>query len=610
MEDFTPKNNYHPEDEYESLDIADKLTDALTDMPEQQIEPQPAPAQPIPPMQDPMQQEYQQAQPYINPPQQTPFYPAYPIPAQQPVQQPMQQPIQQPAQQPTQYTYPQPSVPIYSQPYQQPAYPQQIPATQAYAQVQNTQPFPTNPYAREHVQNPQPLPTNPYAQEQGQNGQPLPANPYVQEYNRQTEAPQIPAQPKSPTPTGTKVFIIILCALLAMMVVGFIIYIAASQGNKNYPTDTADSGFSVPEEDEGDSFEPAPFDGFVYSGNYTEIEDEITLKADNGETQKRDDDNASSVGKPNEKAKDITLNPLPKDKNDEKYNTQSAYTTVSDSVVTVVCYQSEITEDAQDIVSQGTGTIISADGYIITNAHVISNSRAYAVNIVLNNSDKYPAKIIGYDTWTDLAVLKIDAKNLKAVTFGDSSLIKIGDDVIAIGSPGGETFQNSLTKGIVSAVDRELAVNKNVRYIQSDAAINPGNSGGPLCNIYGQVIGITTAKVAAENYENMSFSIPSETVEEIVGDLMRYGYVKGRTRIGISGTEVSAEEIMYYNTPAGVIISVIDENGSLADTKIREGDIITELDGKAITSFQDIYDVLANHKPGDEVTIKVQRFSR
>ena len=275
--------------------------------------------------------------------------------------------------------------------------------------------------------------------------------------------------------------------------------------------------------------------------------------------------------------------------------------------MTVVCYQEEITDDEKDIVAQGTGTIISEDGYIITNAHVIGNSRAYAINIVLNNKDKYPAKVVGYDTWTDLAVLKIDAKDLKAVSFGDSDLIEIGQDVIAVGSPGGEKFQNSLTKGIVSAVDRELSVNRYVRYIQSDAAISPGNSGGPLCNIYGQVIGITTAKTVATYYENMTFSIPSKTVEEIVGDLMHYGYVKGRCRIGITGTELAAEEYYYSESPSGIVISEIDESGSLAGTKLKSGDIITELDGQQITSFQDIYDVLADHKEGDKVTIKAQR---
>ena len=446
------------------------------------------------------------------------------------------------------------------------------------------------------------------AQQPAQSNIPLSPNPYAQDYNRRPQP--APEQPKPATPTGTKVFIIILCALLAAMVIGFVVYIAGTARGKEPPKPDNNTNDNYSIDDGSNDSENNPFNEFFNNnnaGSYTEVEDEITLKADNGDTQKRTDDNKNSVGTPDESAKNITLNPLPKDKDDAKYTTQYAYETVSDSVVTVICYEDEITDDEDDIVSQGSGTIISTDGYLITNAHVIGNSRAYAINIALNNGKKYPAKVIGYDTWTDLAVLKIDAEDLKAVTFGDSELIEIGQDVIAVGSPGGEKFQNSLTKGIVSAVDRELSINKYVHYIQSDAAISPGSSGGPLCNIYGQVIGVTTAKTVAEYYENMTFSIPSATVEEIVGDLMRYGYVKGRVRIGITGTEVGAEKIYYNDTPAGVIISEIDESGSVAGSKIKSGDIITELDGKEITSFQDIYDVLADHKEGDKISIKVQR---
>ena len=400
------------------------------------------------------------------------------------------------------------------------------------------------------------------------------------------------------------------------MLIGFIVYIAglaSNNGSKhNNNSDNNSNGFFYDGDDFDDDEDTDPFGFNNISGSYTDVEDEITLKEDKGETQKRDDDNPDSVGEPDKDAKNITLSDLPKDKDDEKYTKQSAYEAVSDSVVTVELYDGDISDDDKDIVGTGTGTIISSDGYIVTNAHVLSNSKVYAVKIVTNSDKSYQAKIIGYDTWTDLAVLKIDAKDLKPATFGDSSLVNVGDDVIAIGSPGGEKFQNSLTQGIVSAVDRELSLNRYVRYIQSDAAISPANSGGPLCNIYGQVIGITTVKTAktvADYYENSNttFSIPSATVEEIVGDLMRYGYVQGRTRIGFSGTEVSEEQIYYYNYPKGVIVNDIDESGALAGTDIKDGDIITELDGEEIASFQDIYDVLADHKPGDKVTVKAVR---
>ena len=189
--------------------------------------------------------------------------------------------------------------------------------------------------------------------------------------------------------------------------------------------------------------------------------------------------------------------------------------------------------------------------------------------------------------------------------FGDSDLIEIGQDVIAIGNAGG-TFKNSLTKGVVSAVNRELAINKNVKYIQSDAAINPGNSGGPLCNLYGQVVGITSAKISSNVYESMSFSIPSKTVQEIASDLMRYGYVKDRVRLGISGMEVSQEDMFYYQIPAGIIVEGIADDSPLKGVA-QENDIITAVDGIEITSFQDIYDILSDHKPGDKIKISIYR---
>jgi serine protease Do len=586
MDDLTPKKAHHPEEEYESLEIEQKhfaAENAATDSeavsqsaaadtpltaekpPVEDNIPEPVQETAVPPQaqaqqQSPPAQPAQSAQQPAAYPNTAPPYGCYPF-----YPQPMQQPVQQPMQQPVQYYYPNTGY------QQQPVYPQTVP--QPEPPIREVQPY-------------APMPSQ----------APTAAQPVNQK-------PQ-----KQPTSNGTKVFIIILCALLAAMVVGFGFYVASTQRDEGDPVQTPDNPFSFGDDGgsgNGDSeYGVNPF-SFNRNGGYTDVEDTITLIADNGETQKRDNDNPDSVGEPDEDAKNIKLEDLPKDKDDDKYTTQSAYNTVSDSVVTVVCFKDKISDNTNDAVAQGSGVIISSDGYLITNAHVIGNSRAYAVNIVMNNGDKHQAKIVGFDTWTDLAVLKIDAKDLKAVTFGDSEKIKIGDDVIAVGSPGGEKFQNTLTRGVISAVDRELSVNKNVRYIQSDAAISPGSSGGPLCNLYGQVIGITTAKAVAENFESMSFSIPSATVERIVGDLIHYGYVKGRTRIGFSGQELASGD--YSGAPAGVLVGKIDSEGSLAGSDIKEGDIITELDGQTITSFQDIYDVLDDHKPDDKVTIKAKR---
>ena len=606
MDELFPEKNYNPEDEYEPLegDSADDSAasqttdDADDDIPV--IEPPTRHTMPsqsgYAPYGQPQPYQQNPQQPYRQPQNAQPVYPPYPPYPQQPVQQYPQQPHGSGYAQPYYPAPPQGYMPQY-QP-QQPVNQRPAPNMQDRAQTQSDPVPPLRP-----VQQNVPAGDNPYT-----------SNPYTQrapvQQNGQQAAGYGQRPQKQPTSTGTKVFIIILCAILAALLIGFIVYISATaSGNKsNSNNDNNNNSFNI--DDNGGSEDSPGFTPFGFNnstGSYEDVEDELTLVEDKGETQKRGDDNPDSVGEPDEKAKNITLEALPKDKDNEKYTKQSSYDTVSESVVTVELFKEKITDNEKDIIGSGTGTIISADGYIVTNAHVLGNSKIYAVNIVTNSGDNYQAKIIGYDTWTDLAVLKVDAKNLKPVTFGDSELVNVGDDVIAIGSPGGVKFQNSLTQGIVSAVDRELTINRYVRYIQSDAAISPGNSGGPLCNIYGQVIGITTAKTVATYYESMSFSIPSATVEEIIGDLMRYGYVKGRTRIGFSGTEVSEEEVYYYNYPTGVIVGEIDESGALAGTSIKKGDIITELDGEEITSFQDIYDVLADHKPGDKIKIKALR---
>ena len=594
MEDFTPTGNmqeeeYRPEDEYASIDDAAAPIDA-----EPVSKPAAEPAaenvrktEPVHPAAEPERTPKPQ-------PTAVPVYPVYPQ-AVYPYcgQAPYAMPVQPPYPMPTQAYMPP------TQPYVPPVQPY-MPPMQAYY------PAPQQPYPPVQpapaVQPPQPAAhsENPYTAPAAQ-PQPDPYPTVNPDENR-------PAQ-KPPTSTGTKVFLIILIALLVALIAGFAVYIAHLADQDKKPTENNGSGITLPDDysdpfrynDNDDGSEEQGF------GSYEEITREITLVEDKGETQKRDDDNADTVGQPDEKAEEIMLSPLPKDKDNAKYTTQSAYDSVSESVVTVDLYEEKISDSESDLKGSGTGTIISSDGYIITNAHVIGNSRRYAVKITMNSGETYQAKVVGYDSWTDLAVLKIDAKGLTPVVFGDSDLIEIGQDVIAVGSPGGEKFKNSLTKGIISAVDRELSINKYVKYIQSDAAISPGNSGGPLCNIYGQVIGINTAKTTATNYEAMTFSIPSDTVKEIVSELMRYGYVRGRSRIGFSGTEISAEEQYYYGYPAGILINVIDEKGAFAGVDIKEGDIVTAVDGEEVATFQDIYAVLNRHKAGDKVEIKLSR---
>ncbi len=516
--------------------------------------------------------------------------------------------------------------------YQQPVYPQQnTNMNQGYpvnpynqAPMYNTQYRPVQPqnvqppqYAQPHqmpqhspVQTPQqganppvyPAQNNPYAQRPVQN----PYTQYQNPYNAQSSV----TKPK--TPTGTKVLIGILIGLLLVFMIGFFVSCAMYTFT---PSDAPESdnplsGYATEpplEEfygfDESSPFSPY-FNSNSYEGDY--FDEKITLMADEGETQEKGEDKNNTYA-PDKDAKGVEFKDIPKDADNKKYTPQSAYNAVADSVVSVVCYEDKITDDENDIVGEGTGTVISSDGYIVTNSHVIGDSKAYKINIVFNNSDEYEAKVVGYDTRTDLAVLKIDAKDLSYTKFSDSSKVEVGQDVVAIGNPGGSSFQNSLTKGIVSAVERELDLGANVDYIQIDAAINPGNSGGPLCNLYGQVIGINTAKISADAYEGMGFAIPSNKVAQIANDLIHYGYVKDRVRIGIMGREVDEEMKYSYNVPNGVLITEISEDGPLYNTDIKEFDIITAIDGVEVSSFQEIFAILEEHKPGDKVELTLYR---
>lgn len=520
----------------------------------------------------------------------------------------IQPPVSAPAQSqtpqhtPPQYGYATPPFAPPHQGYQPPKPPYQAPPQVHQPPYQAPQP----PQYQAQNFNQYGAPYSPYQQngpaQPPQPPQGAPYNPYnapVQNHNK-----------KQKTPTGTKVLIGVLIGFLVLFMVAFFVSCGMLFADD---TDTGNNPLAdlatEPYFDEFDDFGyyEDPYFGFGQSYDGSSFEEEIILQADEGQTQSGADDKVGNTYAPDKNADGIKLEALPKDKNNGKHTAQSAYNTVTDSVVSVVCYEDKVTGDENDIVGEGTGTIISADGYIVTNSHVIGDSKAYTINIIFNNSDEYIAKVVGFDTRTDLAVLKIDAKDLTYAKFSDSSLVEVGQDIIAIGNPGGQSFQNSLTKGIVSAVDRELELRANVTYIQIDAAINPGNSGGPLCSIYGQVIGINSAKIGSEVYEGMGFAIPSVTVRDIANDLIRYGYVRDRVRIGLMGTEVDYETANTYGVPYGIIISEISAGGPLAGTDIQPYDILTAINGEEVTSFQQVFAILEEYKPGDKVTLTLYR---
>ena len=269
--------------------------------------------------------------------------------------------------------------------------------------------------------------------------------------------------------------------------------------------------------------------------------------------------------------------------------------------------------------SQGSGIIISEDGYIITNAHVVEG--ASMITVVLDSGDaevkepgdlEYRATIKGIDTQSDLAVLKIEAEGLTAAILGNSEQCVIGEDVIAIGNPGGLELAGSCTGGMISGLNRTLSgdgVGYAMKYIQTDAAINPGNSGGALVNMYGQVIGINSAKISAEGYEGLGFAIPINEALPIVNDLQKYGYVKDRARIGIQFQLISEAVSQYYNftIPSGLLITSIDEECDIAKKNVEINDIITKIDGQKITDTSVVYSILQKKSPGDKITISVYR---
>lgn len=267
----------------------------------------------------------------------------------------------------------------------------------------------------------------------------------------------------------------------------------------------------------------------------------------------------------------------------------------------------------QEPVGTGTGVIITEDGYIVTNAHVIYDSQngyglASAIKVLLGE-DTYEAEVIGYDTDCDLAVLKVDEKNLTAAEFGSSDNLKLGETVIAIGNPLGFDLMNTVTRGCVSGLNRNITINdKSMNLIQTDAAINSGNSGGPLINKYGQVIGINSSKMSSSYYgeasiEGIGFAIPSDEVSKIVDDIMNFGYVTGKPQLGISCQAVTETISQMYNMPMGVYVVDVTENSAAAKAGLKKGDIITAVDGTEVTTSEELTAQKNLHSAGDEIEL-------
>ena len=264
----------------------------------------------------------------------------------------------------------------------------------------------------------------------------------------------------------------------------------------------------------------------------------------------------------------------------------------------------------------GSGIIISEDGYILTNNHVVSSgesesyyqvSEATKVSVTLfNDTTEYEAKIVGTDEQTDLAVIKIDKKDLPKAEFADSDSIKVGEFAMAVGNPLG--LQSSITCGVVSAVNREITDTDGKKYtlIQTDAAINSGNSGGALVNSEGKVIGVNTLKLSGEDIEGMGFAIPINSTTDITSQLIQYSKVK-RPYIGITGMDLDEKLAKENHLVEGIYVKSIDDFSAAEKAGLKPGDVIIEADGKKIKTMDELTEIKNSHKIGDEISVKVNR---
>ncbi len=266
--------------------------------------------------------------------------------------------------------------------------------------------------------------------------------------------------------------------------------------------------------------------------------------------------------------------------------------------------------------SEGSGVIMSADGYIMTNYHVIEYAQMLEtanINIVLSDGREFAATLVGGDRTTDLAVLKVEASALPAVKMGTSSALRVGDTAIAIGNPMGMEFAGSVTSGIISAVDRTVEVEDglSLSVIQTDAAINPGNSGGALLNDRGELIGINTIKISSTGVEGLGFAIPIDVALPILNDLREHGKVTGRPSLGVlNPTAVDEMSARIYGYPLGVYIEQIAEGGAAEKAGLLAGDIITELDGEQIRNVTEVRAFIAKHNVGDTISVKIMRYNQ
>lgn len=283
--------------------------------------------------------------------------------------------------------------------------------------------------------------------------------------------------------------------------------------------------------------------------------------------------------------------------------------TAKDSVVEITTEGVTTGDFMMQYVSEGAGSgvILSDDGYIVTNHHVISDATSISVRTTDGNS--YKATLVGTDEKTDLAVIKIDASGLTPALMGDFESCQVGDTVVAIGNPLGQ-LGGTVTDGIISALDREITIDGNIMtLIQTNTAINPGNSGGGLFNSSGQLIGIVNAKSAGEDVEGLGFAIPIDIAQSVIEDLIEHGYVTGRIETGIEVIEISDfQTAMYYRVnTAGLYVYSVENDSTAAKAGFKPGDLIISVDGTEVKTQEEYDKILESHAVGDTIEVVVSR---
>lgn len=425
---------------------------------------------------------------------------------------------------------------------------------------------------------------------------------WYRQYSVRQESPAVPeAPPKKKRHTGMKVTMIVICVLV-LIAASALAFGGGTGKEKNASLsqsspDPVQSPLIIPGYD--DSFSLDPFGGGY--GNYDDYEDFRDYFNDYYTT---DDTLSGSKIARAETGTGVTL-PIESTEGLEKLSLQELYEKCSSWVVGISAGYSE-----SEPASWGSGIIMTKDGYILTNQHII-DEMSYA-SVVLSDGTEYEARVVGEDTQSDIAVLKIEATDLPAAEFGDSSALVVGDDVVAIGNPLGSDLTGTMTNGIISAINRNITYNGHLMtLLQTNAAINSGNSGGPLFNMYGQVIGITNMKMNSSYFsttiEGIGFAIPVSSFKAVVDQLIDEGQVSGRPGIGITCGAVPTAAAQNYGLPEGVYISAVTEGSDAYAKGLQEGDVITAINGESVRTTDDVNNIKDRFGVGDVLTMTIFR---